>query len=151
MLTRNQLLKKNRHFIKKKTKTPALRGNPQKSGEICKIFTRSPKKPNSAIRKVIKIMFFYLVMSQNKYSLHKKYQLLVVEAYVPGENGLVSLKINNDVMIRGGRVPDLPGVRYHLIRGKLSFAGLASRKTSRSQYGAKLVKKIKKRKKPNEE
>lgn len=151
MLTRNQLLKNSRYFIKTKTKTPALRGNPQKSGEICKIFTRSPKKPNSAIRKVIKIMFFYLIMFQNKYSLHKKYQLLVVEAYVPGENGLVSLKVNNDVMICGGRVPDLPGVRYHLIRGKLSFTGLVSRKTSRSQYGAKLLEKAKKREKKKKE
>ncbi len=140
MLTRNQLLKNSRSsFFYYKSKTPALRGNPQKCAEVLKFFTRSPKKPNSAIRKVAKVTISYLMLFQNKFALQKKEIFLDVEAYVAGEGGH-DLKPKASVLVRGGRVPDLPGVRYHLIRGKYNFSGLIKRKTSRSQYGAKFIK-----------
>ena len=107
-----------------KNKTPALLKNPQKKGVCIKIFNRTPKKPNSALRKVAKI----------KLSTGKK-----VEAYIPGEGH--NLQKYSVVLMRGGRVPDLPGVKYHLIRGKFDFQGLKNRKTSRSRYGTKLIKK----------
>lgn len=121
MSTINQLCKKKARLKKKfKSKTPALQKNPQKKGVCIKIFTRSPKKPNSAIRKVAKI----------KVSTGKK-----VEAYIPGEGH--NLKSYSVVLMRGGRVPDLPGVKYHLIRGKYDFQGIKKRKSSRSLYGTK--------------
>jgi small subunit ribosomal protein S12 len=107
----------------KKCKTPALKKNPQKKGVCVKVFTRTPKKPNSAIRKVVKI----------KLSTGIK-----IEAYVPGIGH--NLRQYSVVLMRGGRVPDLPGVKYHLIRGKYDFQGLKDRKTSRSQYGTKKSK-----------
>lgn len=132
MLTHNQLLAYSRKKIRYLSKSPALRGNPQKSAEIQKTYSRSPKKPNSANRKVAKIELIYSV----RVSPHKiKEQPFSVEAYIPGEGH--NLKVQGAVLMRGGRVPDLPGVRYHLIRGKLSFAGLTARRTSRSLYGAK--------------
>jgi len=125
MPTINQLLKNIRKKKLFRSKTPALDKNPQKKGVCLKVFTRTPKKPNSALRKVAKI----------KTSNNKK-----VESYIPGEGH--NLQKYSVVLMRGGRVPDLPGVKYHLIRGKLDFQGLKNRKTARSRYGTKkLIKK----------
>lgn len=125
MPTINQLCFKNSRKKKLfKCKTPALKSNPQKKGVCLKVFTRTPKKPNSAIRKVVKI----------KLSTGSK-----VEAYVPGIGH--SLRQYSVVLMHGGRVPDLPGVKYHLVRGKYDFQGIKDRKTSRSQYGTKKPKK----------
>jgi len=124
MATINQLCKKN--LRKRKTfrsKTPALDKCPQKKGVCVKIFIRTPKKPNSALRKVVKL----------KLSNRKK-----VEAYIPGEGH--NLQEYSVVLMRGGRVPDLPGMKYHLIRGKYDFQGVKNRKTARSRYGAKRSK-----------
>lgn len=123
MPTYSQLLRKKR---KKKTifnKTPALQKCPQKRGFCLKLVIRTPKKPNSALRKLVKL----------KLSNQKK-----VYAYIPGEGH--SLKEYSNVLMRGGRVKDLPGVKYHLVRGKLDFSGLKNRKTSRSKYGTKNFK-----------
>ena len=112
---------------KKKNKinrTPALQHCPQKKGICVKIFIRTPKKPNSALRKVAKV----------KLSNRKK-----VEAYIPGEGH--NLQQYSSVLMRGGRVPDLPGVKYLLIRGKYDFQGIKGRKTSRSCYGTKRLTK----------
>jgi len=121
MVTKNQLCKK---YLRRKKiykiKTPALRGNPQKKAICVKIFNRTPKKPNSALRKVSKV----------KLSTGSR-----VEAYIPGEGH--NLQQYSAVLMRGGRVADLPGVKYHLIRGKLDFRGVKGRKTSRSLYGTK--------------
>jgi small subunit ribosomal protein S12 len=125
MPTINQLcLKKSRVKKRHKIKTPALQFNPQKKGVCVKIFNRTPKKPNSALRKVAK---FKLVGGRT------------VEAYICGEGH--NLHEYSQALMRGGRVPDLPGVKYHLIRGKYDFDGLKTRKTSRSKYGTKLDKK----------
>ena len=125
MSTINQLHKLARKKKIHKNKTPGLDGNPQRKGVCVKVFTRSPKKPNSAVRKVVKF----------KLNCGLKF-----EAYIPGEGH--TLQAHSVCLIRGGRVPDLPGVKYHLIRGKYDFAGLKNRKTSRSQYGTKKVKVI---------
>jgi small subunit ribosomal protein S12 len=124
MPTINQLCKLSRKKKIKKNKTPSLSFNPQKKGICVKIYNRTPKKPNSALRKVAKI----------KLSNGKK-----VEAYIPGEKH--NLQEFSVVLMRGGRVPDLPGVKYHLIRGKYDFNGVKNRKTSRSKYGTKLISK----------
>jgi len=124
MSTINQLCKFSRKKKKKKNKTPALNFNPQKKGICVKIYNRTPKKPNSALRKVAKI----------KLSNGKK-----IETYIPGEKH--NLQEFSVVLMRGGRVPDLPGVKYHLIRGKYDFHGVKNRKTSRSKYGTKLISK----------
>jgi small subunit ribosomal protein S12 len=124
MSTINQLsLKKSRKTKFFKKKTPALQQCPQKKGVCIKIFIRSPKKPNSACRKVAKI----------KLSTGKK-----VEAYIPGEGH--TLQQYSVILIKGGRTPDLPGIKYRLIRGKYDFKGVKNRKTSRSLYGVKLLK-----------
>lgn len=124
MLTISQLCYKySRERKSYKIKTPALLKNPQRKGVCVKIFTRTPKKPNSALRKVVKL----------KLSNGKK-----VEAYIPGEGH--NLQEFSVVLMRGGRVPDLPGVKYHLIRGKYDFQGVKNRKTSRSSYGTKKQK-----------
>jgi small subunit ribosomal protein S12 len=124
MLTINQLsLKKARKKKQFKNKTPALRMCPQKKGVCIKIFIRSPKKPNSACRKVAKV----------KLSTGKK-----VDAYIPGEGH--NLQQYSVILIRGGRTPDLPGIKYRLIRGKYDFKGVKNRKTSRSCYGVKFLK-----------
>jgi small subunit ribosomal protein S12 len=124
MLTINQLSLKNSRKKKLfKIKTPALQNCPQKKGVCIKIFIRSPKKPNSACRKVAKI----------KLSTGKK-----VEAYIPGEGH--NLQQYSVILIRGGRTPDLPGIKYRLIRGKYDFKGVKNRKTSRSLYGVKNLK-----------
>lgn len=126
MLTFNQLYKKRR--LKKKfiNKTPALGKCPQKKGICLKLVVRTPKKPNSALRKLAK-----LKLSNKK----------VVYAYIPGEGH--NLQEYSTVLIRGGKVKDLPGVKYHLIRGKFDFIGLKNRKTSRSKYGTKKINKLK--------
>lgn len=121
MPTIHQLCKNKARKNKKfKTKTPALQQNPQKKGVCVKIFNRTPKKPNSALRKVAK---FKLISGK------------IVEAYICGEGH--NLHEYSQALMRGGRVPDLPGVKYHLIRGKYDFEGLKKRKTSRSKYGTK--------------
>jgi small subunit ribosomal protein S12 len=125
MLTKNQLCKKiSRKKKQFRDKTPALKGNPQVKGICVKIFNRTPKKPNSALRKVAKV----------KISNGKR-----VECYIPGIGH--NLQNFSRVLIRGGRVPDLPGVRYHLVRGVYDFKGVKSRITSRSKYGVKKDKK----------
>ena len=109
------------NYVKKKrNKVPALENSPQKKGVCIKIFLRTPKKPNSALRKLARL----------RLTNGRK-----VVAYIPGEGH--NLQEYSTVLLRGGRVKDLPGVKYHLIRGKLDFLGLKSRKTSRSKYGAK--------------
>ena len=121
MPTINQLSKKNIRKKKlKKKKTPALKKNPQLKGVCVKVFVRTPKKPNSALRKVTKLKL------SNK---------LKVESYIPGEGH--NLQEYSVVLMRGGRVPDLPGVKYHNIRGKYDFQGVKNRKKSRSKYGTK--------------
>ena len=120
MPTYNQLCKYKRVNKTKLNKTPALEGCPQKKGLCTKLVFRTPKKPNSALRKLAK-----LKLTNNKR----------VYAYIPGEGH--NLQEYSNVLMRGGRVKDLPGVKYHLIRGKLDFSGLKNRKTSRSKYGTK--------------
>ena len=120
MPTINQLVKFGRQVIKKKTKSPALQSCPQKRGVCTKITTMTPKKPNSALRKVARIR-----LSNS----------MEVWAYIPGEGH--NLQEHAVVLIRGGRVKDLPGVRYHIVRGTLDSAGVQNRKRSRSKYGTK--------------
>lgn len=121
MPTLNQLLgTKSRKKKLKIIKTPALRGNPQLKGVCLKVFTRTPKKPNSAIRKVAKVR----LSTKDR-----------VEAYIPGEGH--NLQEYSVILMRGGRVPDLPGVKYHTIRGKYDFKGVKNRKQARSKYGTK--------------
>ena len=121
MPTLNQLTKqKIRKKKKKKNKTPALQENPHKKGMCLKVYNRTPKKPNSALRKVAKVRL------SNK---------VKVECYIPGEGH--NLQQYSTVLIRGGRVPDLPGVRYHIVRGKFDLRPVKNRKTSRSKYGVK--------------
>ena len=123
MPTINQLCSKSRAKKKKRNKVPALQKNPHKKGICVKLFTRTPKKPNSAIRKLAKLR-----LSNN----------LRINAYIPGEGH--SLQEYSSVLIRGGRVKDLPGIKYHIVRGKLDLKGLPNRKTSRSKYGTKKKK-----------
>lgn len=121
MSTLNQILKTYKRVKKVKLrKTPALNGNPQLKGVCLKVYTRTPKKPNSALRKVAKL---------------KLSNRIKTEAYIPGEGH--NLQEYSIVLIRGGRVQDLPGVKYHIIRGKLDFKGVKDRKQSRSKYGTK--------------
>ena len=123
MPTINQLVRKGRKRILKKTSTPALASNPQKRGVCTRVYTTTPKKPNSALRKVARVR---LTNSTE------------VTAYIPGEGH--NLQEHSIVLIEGGRVKDLPGVRYHIVRGTLDTAGVDDRKTSRSRYGAKKPK-----------
>jgi small subunit ribosomal protein S12 len=120
MPTINQLVRKGRREISKKTKSPALQKNPQKRGVCTRVYTTTPKKPNSALRKVARVRLT---------NGHE------VTAYIPGEGH--NLQEHSIVLIRGGRVKDLPGVRYHIIRGTLDASGVTDRKQSRSKYGAK--------------
>jgi len=126
MVTINQLCEPKRSRKKKifQIKMPALQKSPFKKGLCLKVYTRTPKKPNSALRKVAKV----------KLSNGKR-----VEAYIPGEGH--NLQEYSVVLMRGGRVPDLPGVKYHLVRGKYDFQGIKLRKTARSRYGTKKDKK----------
>lgn len=123
MPTINQLVRKGRKIKNLKSKSPALKSCPQKRGVCVKVYTTTPKKPNSALRKVARVML------SNKEE---------VTAYIPGEGH--NLQEHSIVMIRGGRVKDLPGVRYHILRGTLDTAGVANRKQGRSKYGAKREK-----------
>ena len=124
MPTINQLIKKSRVKPVARNKVPALERQPLKRGVCIKVYTTTPKKPNSALRKLVKLR-----LTNNK----------KIMAYVPGEGH--KLQEYSTVIIRGGRVKDLPGIKYHLVRGKLDFSGLNERKTSRSKYGAKKMKK----------
>ena len=120
MATVNQLVRKGRKRIIKKTNTPALMSNPQKRGVCTRVYTTTPKKPNSALRKVARVRL------SNGFE---------VTAYIPGEGH--NLQEHSVVLIRGGRVKDLPGVRYHILRGNLDTQGVANRKQRRSLYGTK--------------
>jgi small subunit ribosomal protein S12 len=124
MPTINQLCQNKRKPKGKLNKTPALQKSPQKKGICLKMILRTPKKPNSALRKIAKLKLFS----------NKK----IVTAYIPGEGH--NLQDYSVVLIQGGRVKDLPGVKYHIIRGKLDLQGLKKRVTSRSKYGAKKPK-----------
>ena len=123
MPTINQLVRKGRKQIKSKTDSPALQRCPQKRGVCVRVYTTTPKKPNSALRKVAKVR---LTNSRE------------VISYIPGEGH--NLQEHSVVLIRGGRVRDLPGVRYHVLRGVLDTQGVKDRKQSRSKYGAKRPK-----------
>ncbi|MCK4642654.1 30S ribosomal protein S12 [bacterium] len=126
MPTINQLLRNGRKKSKKKSKSPALQNSPQKRGFCLRVSTRTPKKPNSALRKVARVRLT---------------NGIEVTAYIPGEGH--ELQEHHVVLIRGGRVKDLPGVRYHIIRGKYDAAGVEERRRGRSKYGAKRPKKSK--------
>ncbi|MDA3872228.1 MAG: 30S ribosomal protein S12 [Candidatus Marinimicrobia bacterium] len=123
MPTINQLVRKSRKKIVKKHKVRALKGSPQKRGVCTRVYTTTPKKPNSALRKVARIRLT---------------SGIEVSAYIPGEGH--NLQEHSIVLIEGGRVKDLPGVRYHIVRGTLDTAGVVDRKSSRSRYGAKKPK-----------
>jgi len=123
MPTINQLVRKGRNAVKKKTKSPALQSNPQKRGVCTRVYTTTPKKPNSALRKVARVRL------TNGYE---------VTAYIGGEGH--NLQEHSIVLIRGGRVKDLPGVRYHVVRGTLDTSGVTERRQGRSKYGAKRPK-----------
>jgi small subunit ribosomal protein S12 len=123
MPTINQLVRKGREPQKAKSKVPAMEANPQKRGVCTRVYTTTPKKPNSALRKVAKVR----LVNQRE-----------VISYIPGEGH--NLQEHSVVLIRGGRVRDLPGVRYHVLRGVLDTQGVKDRKQSRSKYGAKRPK-----------
>ena len=123
MPTINQLVRKGRRELQKKTKCPALQKSPQKRGVCTRVYTTTPKKPNSALRKVARVRL------TNGYE---------VTSYIPGEGH--NLQEHSIVLIRGGRVKDLPGVRYHVVRGTLDASGVVERRQGRSKYGAKRPK-----------
>ncbi len=118
--TINQLIRKGRNKIKKKKNAPALGGSPQKRGVCTRVYTATPKKPNSALRKVARVR-----LTNGK----------EVTCYIPGEGH--NLQEHSVVLVRGGRVKDLPGVRYHVVRGTLDTAGVEDRRQGRSKYGVK--------------
>lgn len=120
MPTISQLVRKGRSKMQKKSDSPALAGSPQRRGVCVRVYTTTPKKPNSALRKVARVR------------LTSGYE---VTSYIPGIGH--NLQEHSVVLVRGGRVKDLPGVRYHIIRGTLDAVGVADRKQSRSKYGAK--------------
>ena len=120
MPTINQLVRKGRQTSVKKSTAPALKNCPQKRGVCTRVYTATPKKPNSALRKVARVRLT---------------NAIEVTAYIPGIGH--NLQEHSVVLIRGGRVKDLPGVRYHIVRGALDTAGVSDRKQSRSKYGAK--------------
>lgn len=124
MPTINQVIRKSREKVQWKSKSPALQGSPQKRGVCTRVYTTTPKKPNSALRKVARVRLT---------------NGIEVTAYIPGEGH--NLQEHSIVLIRGGRVKDLPGVRYHIIRGSLDTQGVQDRKQGRSKYGAKRPKK----------
>lgn len=130
------LLKKGRSPKKKLKKTPSLQGNPQKRGIVSKTYIRNPKKPNSAKRKVCKVrIFINRPGNRKKYSFLDRRKRIQVESYMPGENAV--LQEYSVVLFRGGRVPDLPGLKYKTIRGKYDFLPVKNRKLARSKYGTK--------------
>ncbi len=126
MPTINQLVRKGRQDLAKKSTAPALKGCPQKRGVCTRVYTTTPKKPNSALRKIARVR-----LSNG----------IEVTSYIPGIGH--NLQEHSVVLIRGGRVKDLPGVRYHIIRGTLDTAGVQNRNQARSKYGAKRAKKKK--------
>jgi small subunit ribosomal protein S12 len=126
MPTINQLVRKGRSPKKYKTKAPAMQGNPMKRGVCTRVYTTTPKKPNSAMRKVAKVR------------LTNGFEVI---AYIPGEGH--NLSEHSQVLVRGGRVKDLPGVRYHIVRGTMDAKGVEARRRSRSKYGAKAPKGVK--------
>ena len=123
MPTINQLIRKGRKQIRKKSTAPALKSCPQKRGVCTRVYATTPKKPNSALRKVARVRLT---------------NGMEVTSYIPGEGH--NLQEHSVVLLRGGRVKDLPGVRYHIIRGTLDTAGVKDRRQSRSKYGAKAPK-----------
>lgn len=123
MPTINQLVRQGRKLAKGKTKSPALKGCPQKRGVCIRVYTSTPKKPNSALRKVARVRLT---------------NGMEVTSYIPGVGH--NLQEHSIVLVRGGRVKDLPGVRYHIVRGALDAVGVANRKQGRSKYGAKRPK-----------
>ena len=128
MPTINQLVRKGRQAVRRKTASPALKASPQKRGVCTRVYTTTPKKPNSALRKVARVRLT---------------NGMEVTSYIPGEGH--NLQEHSSVLIRGGRVKDLPGVRYHIIRGSLDTQGVSSRRQGRSKYGAKRPKAAKKK------
>lgn len=124
MPTINQLVRKGRQTLTKKSDVPALKESPQKRGVCTRVYTATPRKPNSALRKVARVRLT---------------NAIEVTAYIPGIGH--NLQEHSVVLIRGGRVKDLPGVRYHIVRGALDTAGVQNRMQSRSKYGAKKAKK----------
>lgn len=124
MPTINQLIRKPRKKVVRKSSAPALRANPQKRGVCTRVYATTPKKPNSALRKVARVRLT---------------NGIEVTSYIPGEGH--NLQEHSSVLIRGGRVKDLPGVRYHIIRGTLDAQGVNSRRQGRSKYGTKRPKK----------
>ena len=127
MPTINQLVRKGRQAVRRKTASPALKSCPQKRGVCTRVYTTTPKKPNSALRKVARVRLT---------------NGIEVTSYIPGEGH--NLQEHSSVLIRGGRVKDLPGVRYHIIRGTLDTQGVSARRQGRSKYGAKRPKALKK-------
>jgi small subunit ribosomal protein S12 len=125
MPTINQLIRRQREQPKKKNKTPALQGSPQKRGVYVRVYTTTPKKPNSSLRKVARVRLT---------------NGIEVTSYIPGVGH--NLQEHSVVLIRGGRVKDLPGVRYHIIRGTMDTSGVDDRRRGRSKYGAKKPKGI---------
>lgn len=123
MPTINQLIRKGREKIKRRSKSPDLEGSAQKKGVCLQVMTRTPKKPNSALRKVARVR-----LSNGR----------EITAYIPGEGH--NLQEHSIVLIRGGRVRDLPGIKYHIVRGTLDCAGVDGRRRSRSKYGTKTPK-----------
>ncbi len=123
MPTINQLVRNGRKKVTRKSAAPALRGNPQKRGVCTRVYTTTPKKPNSAMRKVARVRLT---------------NGIEVTSYIPGETH--NLQEHSSVLVRGGRVKDLPGVRYHIIRGALDAKGVDARRQGRSKYGAKRPK-----------
>jgi len=123
MPTINQLVRKGRTLVKSKTKSPALKRCPQKRGVCLRVYTTTPKKPNSVLRKVARVRLT---------------NGMEVTTYIPGVGH--NLQEHSIVLVRGGRVKDLPGVRYHIVRGSLDAVGVADRKQARSKYGAKRPK-----------
>jgi len=121
--TINQLVRQGRAKARLKTKSPALKRSPQKRGVCLRVYTTTPKKPNSALRKVARVRLT---------------NAMEVTAYIPGVGH--NLQEHSIVLVRGGRVKDLPGVRYHIVRGTLDTVGVANRRRSRSKYGAKQPK-----------
>ena len=124
MPTLNQLIRQSRKSPKRHTKSPALTGCPQRKGVCLRVFTRAPKKPNSAIRKVARVRL------TNGFEIN---------SYIPGEGH--NLQEHSVVLVRGGRVQDMPGVKYHTVRGHLDTQGVKDRKRGRSRYGTKKAKK----------
>jgi small subunit ribosomal protein S12 len=124
MPTINQLIRNPRKKVTRKSAAPALRGNPQKRGVCTRVYATTPKKPNSALRKVARVRLT---------------NGIEVTSYIPGEGH--NLQEHSSVLVRGGRVKDLPGVRYHIIRGTLDAQGVSARRQGRSKYGAKRPKK----------